>query len=100
MEETKYFLFKEPYKALILAHSTEKAVDEYINTVATIDDGVEVSQIGKVRALRLLSDSIGEDGEKTGLKQAKEQMDEMSDFLEISKYGRSGITMFVDMDLM
>ena len=98
--EVKYFLFKEPYKALILADSTADAIVEYINSVANIEDGVEVVEIGKVRAIRLLSDSIGEDGEKTGLKQAKEQLDETSDFLEISKYGRSGILMFVDAALM
>lgn len=100
MEETKYYLFKEPYKALILSYSTERALDEYSNNVATIDDGVEVTLVGKVRAVRLLSDSIGEDGEKTGLKKAIEQIDEMSEFLEISKDVCNGITVFVDADLM
>lgn len=100
MEETKYYLFKEPYTALILSYSTERALDEYSNNVATIDDGVEVTLVGKIRAVRLLSDSIGKDGEKTGLRKAREQINEMSEFLEISKDVCNGITVFVDADLM
>lgn len=100
MKEKRYYLFKDPYMALIVAYDLEGAKKEYVNTVADINYGCEVEEISKALAVVKLSKSLDEDGEVTGLATAKKQLDEMSDFLDIASVNRFGITLFVEGSLV
>lgn len=99
IREPKFYAFKYPYKSLIISDNEDMAKEVYSDEVCEILEEVHVEEITKIKALKILSDSIGEDGSKTGLKNAKEQIDESSEWFKIAT-DIKGLTLVVDTDLM
>ena len=99
LKEVKFYAFKYPYKALIISENEDMAKDVYSKEVMEILEEVSVQEINKIKALRIISDSIDERGEKTGLSNAKEQLDKNSEWFQIATDVK-GLTLVVDMDLM
>lgn len=101
LREVNFYLFKSPYVTLILSNNHDNAISVYENEICKIEeeDSLKVEKVSKVRALRILSDSTGEDGEKTGLAESKKQLDSMCEWFQIA-LDKKGLTLVLDKGLL